>query len=228
MASTKSKRGSKTRAFTRRPAAAHALAGSDTNDRSLEPVAWRPTLAAKPVLSFVALLVLLIAPWPGYGRAFTPLFSAFANVVLACVGNETTAGLRFAPSPATTNDSPWLVTLSDPTLTDDANRPATPLDTRILGYTPLAVFTALTLATPISLRRKARWLGIGGALLLTRLAVAISLPLLRMGGALETGSAAGTLAQVVWFALINPPIMSYLPPLLIWWLLVVVTDSQRS
>jgi hypothetical protein len=88
--------------------------------------------------------------------------------------------------------------------------------------------TALAVATPLPGRRKFRLLLIGYAVLLARLAVAVGLPVARMSGGLGDDTLFGMLAGVVWWAFINPPIMSYLPPLAVWWALVAISNPNRS
>ena len=188
---------------------------------------WFPSVGWRPVLAFAALVIVLLGPWPGYGRAFGVLFSAYGNGVVRALGIGGSSTPRFAPpTPLERRDpevSDWVVTLS--VSRADAGDEVMPLDTRILGYTPLAIFLALTVATPIGRRRrKLKVLAIGMAFLLARLAVAIALPVGRALGAASPGWASGLLAEVVWWVLIAPPVMSYATPLLAWWIALAITE----
>jgi len=187
---------------------------------------WFPSVGWRPVLMFAALVIVLLGPWPGYGRAFGVLFSAYGNGVVRALGLGGSSAPRFAPPTPLARRDPevgdWVVTLS--VAGADAGDQVMPLDARILGYTPLAIFLALTVATPIGRRRKLKVLAIGLAFLLARLAVAIALPVARALGAASPGWASGLLAEVVWWVLIAPPVMSYATPLLAWWVALAITE----
>ncbi len=122
---------------------------------------WRaPSLAL-----FFGLTIVLLAPWPGSGRLFGPLFCAFGNAVIVVVGAGPDSQPRFSTQPkgpVTPGGEPtdWTVWLAT-TRGDGLSRPPLPLETRILGYTPLALLFALTLAFAVSWQRKLRMLGIG-------------------------------------------------------------------
>ena len=114
----------------------------------------------------LGLALLLLAPWPGYGRLFRPLFCAFGNAVIVVVGAGGDSAPRFSTQPgaaptmrdgSTTDWTVWLAASGG----DGPSRPPLPLETKILGYTPLALSLALTLSFAVSWRRKLRMLGIG-------------------------------------------------------------------
>jgi hypothetical protein len=119
-----------------------------------------------------------------------------------------------------TETTDWTVWLA-PTRGDVSSRPPLPLETKILGYTPLALSLALTLAFAVSWWRKLQMLGIGLALLLIRLAIAIALP---VGRAFSTHpSAPGPISEIVWYVLFDLPAMSYVAPLFAWWIAFTAT-----
>jgi hypothetical protein len=184
-----------------------------------------PRWRARSLALFFGLAILLLAPWPGYGRLFGPLFCAFGNAVIVVVGAGDDSEPRFStqpPGPVTADagTTDWTVWLAA-TRGDGPSRPPLPLETRILGYTPLALAFALTLAFAASWRRKLRMLGIGLGLLLIRLAIAIGLPVSRAFSPHAT--APGPMSEIVWYVLIDLPAMSYVAPLFSWWIAFTAT-----
>jgi hypothetical protein len=180
-------------------------------------------ITPRSALTFAALALVLLAPWPRYGRAVSALFGGFANAVVEVTGAGGDAEPRFSiagrgPSSADANDwTVWLAATRGPA----AAQPPMPLETRILGYTPLALLLALTIASPASWRRRVKMIAIGWALLLARLALAIALPLGRAFGGPRSPS--GPLTEIVWYVLIDLPAMSYAAPLFAWWISFAMT-----
>ena len=195
------------------------------------PLALLPRWRARSIALFFALAILLLAPWPGYGRLFGSLFCAFGDAVIVVVGAGGDSEPRFSTRPGSSGATPeagttdWTVWLAA-TAGDGRSRPPLPLETRILGYTPLALLLALTLAFAASWRRKLRMLGIGLALLLLRLAIAIALPVGRAFSPHPT--APGPLSEVVWYVLIDLPAMSYVAPLFAWWIAFASTRDSNT
>ena len=192
-------------------------------ERAPEPLL--PRWRARSLALFFGLAILLLAPWPGYGRLFGPLFCAFGNTVIVVTGAGGDSEPRFSAQPrgpvtAEAEATDWTVWLA-PTHGDVPSRPPLPLETRILGYTPLALSLALTLAFAASWRRKLRMLGIGLGLLLLRLAIAIALPVGRAFSPHPT--APGPMSELVWYVLIDLPAMSYVAPLFAWWIAFTAT-----
>lgn len=190
--------------------------GGARSAAGVEPASWLPPIPRRSLLAFAALIVLLLGPWPGTGRVFGTLFSGYANGVVRVLHLGDGWAPRFVPEPSAAKDEggEWTVGLSE-----------TPLDTRILGYTPLAVFLALTLASSVAVRRKLVMLGIGLTLLLARLAVAIALPVSRALSGPTAGAPVGTLSEVIWWVFIDQPAMSYAAPMLAWWIALTVTTA---
>jgi hypothetical protein len=182
------------------------------------PVAWLPPVEKRAVVVFGVLVVLLLAPWPRLGRAFGALFSAYGNCLVASRETALDAPPRFEVPPpnevSAADGGQWAVLLR-------SGDQSLPLDTRIIAYTPLAIFLALALATPIPPRRKVIVLAGGGAFLLARLAFAVLVPLGR-----AFGGSASTLTEIAWTVLVTPPVMSYATPLAAWWMALALTTPR--
>jgi hypothetical protein len=189
------------------------------------PESLLPRWRARSLALFFGLAIVLLAPCPTYGRLFGPLFCAFGNAVIVVIGAGGDAEPRFSTQPggpvtAEAGTTDWTVWLA-PTHGEGPAAPPLPLDTRILGYTPLALSLALTLAFAVSWRRKLRMLGVGFGLLLIRLAIAIALPVSRAFSPHPT--APGPISEIVWYVLIDLPAMSYVAPLFAWWIAFTAT-----
>jgi hypothetical protein len=181
---------------------------------------WLPPVDKRSVLLFAVALALLLAPWPSLGRAFGAAFSAYANGVTRGLGLCGVAAPRFAlpqrGRAGAKDGGEWAIQLGTQVI-DVADGPPRLLDTRVLGYTPLAVLLALGVASRLPRRRRVLVLAFSFACLLGRTALAIALPVARAFGGERAGWAFGPIAELVWFGLITPPVMSYATPLLAWW-----------
>jgi hypothetical protein len=188
------------------------------------PETWLPPVDRRALAVFAALVIILLAPWPGWGRAFAKAFGVFGNGLVVVAGPWDGPPPRFEVPPpgdvSARDGGPWAVVLS-------SNR-GIPLDTRIIAYTPLAIFLALALATPVARRRKLIILAGGFACLLVRLAFAVLVPLDRAFAGGRSGSTLAELAAVVWTVFVTPPVMSYATPLVVWWLGVALTTARRA
>jgi hypothetical protein len=190
-----------------------------------------PAIGPRAMGVFLAAVVILLGPWPGYGRVFRTLFSGFGNAVLAVTGAGLAADPTFTSSPPPVaaeggvEDEAWAVWVGagrGPLL----SRPPIPLDTRILGYTPLALLVALIAASAIPWRRRAAVFAVGAALLLGRLAVAIAMAVGRAFG--RPAGRPGAVAEIVWYLLVDLPAMTYVAPLAAWVLALAATEGSAS
>ena len=111
---------------------------------------WLPRGALVATARVLVLLGVLLAPWPGVGRAFTAACAAPANVVLHRV-HVSDVDLDVTPAAenlAATGGSPWFAVLTvRNTPTGVATRSA--LNVRALAYVPFAVLLALSLGAPV-------------------------------------------------------------------------------
>jgi hypothetical protein len=191
---------------------------------------WLPEVDRRWAIRLAVALVLLLSPWPGVGRGFAAIFSGYANVVVAAGGLGGDARPRFSLPPqgqARAEDGgAWAVRLAA-SGADDSDTGLL-LDTRILGYTPLAVALALVAASRLPRRRRLRVLGFALACLLLRTGLAIALPVARAFSATRTGWAFGPVPETLWFAFLTPPAMSYATPIAAWWLGFALTTPRAS
>jgi hypothetical protein len=199
--------------------------GAERHRSTVGDVTRSPAVIRRFFVTFAITALLLLLPWPRWGRIFSALFSGYANVVVSVFVGGSDDTLRFSVPTAEARRRPeigeWTVLL-----TANGGR-QTDLDTRILGYTPLAVFAALVIATPVPRRRRAKIAAGGGAIVLARLACAIALPVARSLGERGPGWAFGTVPEVIWLALISPPAMSYVTAALGWWVALALTTRRK-
>jgi hypothetical protein len=197
------------------------------------PARWLPPVDKRAAAVFALALALLLAPWPVLGRAFGAVFSVYANGVTRGLGLGGEATPRFSLPPrgqATAEDGgDWAVQLAAPTdgaaVADGAPML---LDTRVLGYTPIAVLLALAAASRLARRRRLQVFAFALACLLARTATAIALPVARTFEGARAGWAFGPVAELAWFGLIMPPVMSYATPLLAWWTGFALTTPPEA
>ncbi len=211
-----------------RPRAQKTTTDTAAVETAAPAASWLPQVTRRDLVVFAVWLVVLLGPWPGVGRAFTAFFSGYANLVVALLHLGGAAPPQFAPPTADARHDPeigdWSVMLSPARPGDGAA--AVPLETRVIGYTPLALLLALLLATRVPPRRKLLVLALGGTVLLARLAIGIALPVARLLGSLEQGSALAPVAEVVWWAFIATPASSYAAPLVSWGVALAVTAPR--
>ena len=183
------------------------------------------------VLMFAGVLLVLLVPWPGYGRTCASAFSAYGNGVVRALGLGGNARARFSTPTAAQREDPavddWTVMLSATGAAEQGTQ-SIPLGTRILGYTPFAIFVALIVAGPMPARRRSAVCAVGLAILFARLAVAIALPVARVFGQFGQKSALGFAAEVAWGSLIDQPALSYAMPLFAWWIGLLVVAPSRA
>jgi hypothetical protein len=190
---------------------------------------WSRRAVRRFLIVFAIAATVLLLPWPRWGRVFSAAFSGYGNFVVGFFAIGGTDGPTFfSPSAADRRRADvgeWSVLLA-PRASDVAQ--AAPLDTRILGYTPFAIFAALVLATAVPRRRRLKVAAGGAALLLARLAIAIALPVGRSLGPTGPSWAVGPVTDVLWFAFIMPPVMSYVSAALAWWIPLALTTRARA
>ena len=196
------------------------------------PARLFPPITRRALGVFAGVVLILLVPWSGYGRVFRALFSGFGNAVLAFTGAGADAEPGFSaslpagiPPEVGAESTPWTVWVGA-ARGPLAARPPVPLDTRILGYTPLAVLAALIAASAIPWRRRAGVLAVATSLLLARLAVAIAMAVGRGFGG--TAGGPGAFAEIVWYVLVDLPAMSYVAPLAAWVLGLIATEAAAT
>jgi len=183
---------------------------------------------------FVALLLLLLWPWPIVGRAWGHFVTGLVRLLL---DPSPAVAFRFPPG-----DDPWRLRIVADELAS-GRFVETALDLRRAGYIQVAVFVALVLVTPLRRRRRVTLLALGLppllALPLTRLVALFSgaLPI----RAFEFGVVGRVLTGIIYHVTVTPPGMAFAFPGLLWlllmWrleparlrtLLMRVTDGQRG
>jgi hypothetical protein len=189
------------------------------------------SMRPRVVLLFAGVLLVLLIPWPGYGRVVASGFGAYANGVAWTLGLGGAHGARFSAPTAAEREDPsvddWTVMLSPSSALEPGSQ-GIPLGTRILGYTPFAIFVALIVAAPLPARRRWAVCAVGGAILFARLAGAIALPVARVFGRFGQKSPLGLAAEIAWGSLIDQPALSYAMPLLAWWIGLLVVAPLRA
>lgn len=183
------------------------------------------------VVRVAVTLLLLLAPWPRVGRVCSAVFAVYANAVVQClpIGSADASPRISYPTEAQRREpgvDDWTVMLSAAGPAADAGR-AMPLGVRILGYTPLAIFAALLVGTPVPWRRRLKIGALGSFILGARLAAGIAIPVARVFGELGAHTTAGVAAQAAWQTFIDQPALSYVTPLLAWGVSFLATSPGK-
>lgn len=177
-----------------------------------------PRISQRSALIFAATALVLLAPWPRYGRVCAAGFRLFGNGVIRFLDLGGAAEPRFSAPLEVERQPPavddWTVMLSAVGGPHEGER--LPLSTRILGYTPFAIFVALVAAWPVKGGRRRKAAAVGAAILFLRLAIAIALPVGRAFGGRPGEPAVGLAAEMAWTSLVDQPALSYISPLLAW------------
>jgi hypothetical protein len=183
-----------------------------------------PRAAGRFAVRFLPLIILLLWPWPGVGRAFASGFGAVSEVLVSpFISPETVLHFQLRDSDI---DHPWWLYLAVKNrLTGQSY--GIPVDTRTLAYVRLAVFLALAVAWPVPwTRRGITCLASGAAALLAVIGVSLALPLmqvLELLGIVRLGVYVQSLASVGILSLVSYPSMAYAVPGLIYALAVWVS-----
>src|ERR1700742_3549544 len=110
-----------------------------------------PRAAQCFLVRFVPIIVLLLWPWPGLGRAFASGFGRVSAAVVSPLVGAATA-VRFDGYGADGDHPWWLYLAVKNRLTGQSY--GIPVDTRTLAYIRLAVFLALAVAWPVPRTRR--------------------------------------------------------------------------
>jgi hypothetical protein len=176
----------------------------------------RPSSIA-PVLRFALVLALVLAPWPGLGRAFSDAVGAIGTALaepLSAASNVTF--LLRSPKPIEAQPD-WRAVIS--VRQDFPDGPvvhAGAIDLRRAGYLQLAAFVALAVAWPPRGRRRAL---LAATVALAIVSTAMVLPVLAFLspiGAVHLGAWLDTLVSLASRALVAAPGMAYAVPGLAW------------
>ena len=182
----------------------------------------RATLWA--VCRFLALLVVLIVPWPGMGRPVARAFGYATQTMLAPVLATVDTPVVFQASDETDAQHEWdlLVLVKDPK-TSATLRHAS-VHVRRSGYLQVACFLAFVAGWPgRSPRRLAFVLGLGLACLACLTTLPVLMFLSRRGVVPLAGWLLSTLA-VAYRALVTAPGMAFAVPAILWCLLARPID----
>jgi hypothetical protein len=169
------------------------------------------------LVRFVLALALLIAPWPGLGRAFTGTVGAIATALAdpLTASTNVTFLLRSPKDDEALNDWHGVISVRQD-FPDGPVDHAGAIDLRRAGYLQLATFGALAVAWP----PKGRWLALLAACVsLGLVATVIVLPILDFLsplGAVHLGACSAALVSLGSRTLVGAPSMAYAVPGLAW------------
>ncbi len=197
----------------------------------------------REVLVFVGLFALIFGiyniPSPGLGKLVARAASTVANAFVSTPRDPDALELVFRSAledprfDSTRRDSAWTMIL-DARMAATGRQARVNINLRKSLYLPMAVFTALALASPIWQGRRGLLVLLGGiGFLLVPVSLWLVVPtvaLLYEGMVLELSPFGQNAIRFV-YALIEPPGMIYAIPLFVWAVLVwctrSVTDSHR-
>jgi hypothetical protein len=194
---------------------------------------------ALPLVRFVIVLALLVAPWPGVGRYFVDavgsLTTALADPMFAA--SNVTFALR---SPMPQEQQPeWrgVIAVKRDSFPDGPKRNLGAIDLRRAGYLQLATFIALAAGWPPSGIRRSLMAGLLAAFFLTAI---LAVPILDFLSSIEVVHLGGFafVVALIRRALVAPPGMAYAGPGLVWlavrggsaaeWLARIASPTDRQ
>ncbi len=189
----------------------------------------------RSVLSFLCAFVFVFGSFAiahGEGPSYSKLHAALGNALFGRAALASGVRLRFAASDAELAREPWRVTLHvEPAPSMATPAITVPIDLRSLLFLPTAAFLALAIAVPLRSTREHVQIIVVGLLILEPLLLTLTaLPLLSfLGGtgplrAFTLSRPTHVVLQILYRALVAPPGMAYAIPLLLWWVLIVVTN----
>lgn len=183
---------------------------------------------APSIARFVAVLALLIAPWPALGSVFVDGVGSVVTAAADPVFASSNVSFRLrAPRPSEQQPDWRGVIDVKRDLPDGPVRNAGAIDLRRVGYLQLAAFIALAAGwPPVGLRRRLWSLAVAVAIVSTVIAIPI-IDFLSEVGVVALGPWLGTAISLARRALVAAPGMAYAVPGLAW-LATTRLPSTRS
>lgn len=172
---------------------------------------------------FAVVFGLLVTPWPGVPRSFSSAFNQVADFCGHGLFSTERHAVRFVSAPAAAVDGDWDCVVLVQNATSGAMVDAASLDLHRVVYLPLAVFLALSLASPLRRRGIRPLLLLGGLFLLPLLALLPIGSFLAQIHVLALGTTAQSFVDIAYRALVTPPGMAYAIPALLWASIMALT-----
>jgi hypothetical protein len=164
---------------------------------------------------FVAVLVLLLYPWPGFGTAASAVFCASVNAVDAVVLPSTPEKMTYELGARAAEWRPRVVVRDAAT---GATLHYAVLQIKRAWYVPMVVFAALAIAWPLALRwSSVPWIA-GGLVALQATAAMCVLVFALRTGVVSASPSVRAAAETVYRILLSPSLQYALPAAL--WLLI--------
>jgi hypothetical protein len=165
---------------------------------------------------FLAVLIVLAAPWPGLGRAYVAAYGSVAAVIAKPILASSGVELAFAPSADDDAKHEWFAMLSVLDAQTHARQHKMATDLRRSGYLQMALYLAAAAAYP--LRNRVRFLVVvtAGLALFAAFGWLPILMYLAKKQIITLGSGSLSLLSLVYRSLVTPPGMAFAVPGLLW------------
>jgi hypothetical protein len=165
---------------------------------------------------FLAVLIVLAAPWPGLGRAYVAIYGSVAAVIATPIVASSGVELALAPSAEDDPKHEWfaMVSVLDAQTHSRQHKMAT--DLRRAGYLQMALYLAAAAAYP--LRNRVRFVVVvtAGLVLFAAFGWLPIMMYLAKKQIITLGAWSLSLLSVVYRSLVTPPGMAFAVPGLLW------------
>jgi hypothetical protein len=165
---------------------------------------------------FAAVLIVLLAPWPGLGRAYVALYGSAAAVIAKPILASSGVELAFAPSAQDDPKHEWFAMVSVLDAQTHARQHNMVTDLRRTGYLQIALYLAAAAAYPLRNRVRLLLVVTAGLALLASFGWLPIMMYLAKKQIITLGSWSLSLLSVVYRSLVTPPGMAFAVPGLLW------------
>ncbi len=175
-----------------------------------------------------AVLVALLLPIPGLGRAYAGLFTTLASPILSAVASSEESIVSLERPPEGDEHHAWYTMMFVRDRASGALQHRGAADLRRSGYLQIAIFLAACAAFPLRERRRFAAAAGAGALALAWLGWLPVFMYLALKGVLHLGPVGYVVLTIVERSLVAAPGMAYVVPIALWALEVHMLEREHG